>query len=148
MSARNELLESVIHRWVEDPDSAVVYAEPVDGRWAVRMTQSVRDATTVWWTPDQRTVGLEAYLGPVPEHSAEALFRLLLVRNREAWRCHFALDTEGGVVVRGRIANEAVSAEALDALLGECYDLIERTFPPFVRLHRAARADEGLGRTH
>lgn len=112
------------------------------------MTQSVRDATTVWWTPDQRTVGLEAYLGPVPEQSAEALFRLLLVRNREAFRCHFALDTEGGVVVRGRIANEAVSVATLDAMLGECYDLIERTFPPFVRLHRASGADEGLKRTH
>lgn len=138
VSVRSELLESVIHRWVEDPDSAVVYAELVDGRWAVRMTQSVRDSTTVWWTPDQRTVGLEAYLGPVPEHAAEALFRLLLVRNRDSWRCHFALDTEGGVVVRGRIANEELSADVLDAVLGECYDLVERTFPPFVRLHRSS----------
>lgn len=125
---------------MEDVDSAVVYAEQVDGRWAVRMTQSVRDATTVWWDAGQRSVRLEAYLGPVPEHSAEELFRILLVRNRDAWRCHFALDEEGGVVVRGRVANEFVDPQLLDALLGECYDLIERTFPVFVRLHRQGSA--------
>lgn len=137
-SGRSDLLEGVIRAWVDDPDSAVVYAEQVDGRWAVRMTQSVRDATTVWWDPCQRTVRMEAYLGPVPERAAQELYRLLLVRNRDAWRCHFALDSEGGVVVRGRLANEDVTPATLDALLGECYELIERTFPPFVRLHRMA----------
>ncbi|HVR33938.1 MAG TPA: type III secretion system chaperone [Acidimicrobiia bacterium] len=135
----------MIRQWVADPESSVVYAEQVDDRWAVRMTQSVRDATTVWWEPGQRTVRMEAYLGPVPEHAAEDLFRLLLVRNRDAWQCHFALDREGGVVLRGRLANEVVSAASLDALLGECYDLIERTFPPFVRLHRRL---PDPGRTH
>jgi hypothetical protein len=136
VSAKGELLRQVIERWLADPDSAVVYAEEVEGRWAVRMNQSVRDATTVWWEPGQRTVRMEAYLGPVPDHHAEELYRLLLVRNRDAWRCHFALDKEGGVVVRGRLDNESVDADALDALLGECYELIELTFPPFVRLHR------------
>lgn len=137
VSDRSEVLASTIRGWVNDEDSAVVYAEPVEGRWAVRMTQTVRDATTVWWEAGQRTVRMEAYLGPVPDHAAEDLYRLLLVRNRDAWRCHFALDIEGGVVVRGRLANEIVSSETLDALLGECYDLIERTFPPFVRFHRS-----------
>jgi hypothetical protein len=136
VSDRSDVLADVIRQWVNDPDSAVVYAEQVEKRWAVRMTQTVRDATTVWWEPGQRTVGMEAYLGPVPDHSAAELYRLLLVRNRDAWRCHFALDVEGGVVLRGRLANETVTESTLDALLGECYELIERTFPPFVRLHR------------
>lgn len=141
-SDRGDVLAAVIGHWVDDPDSAVVYAEQVEHRWAVRMTQTVRDATTVWWEPGQRTLGMEAYLGPVPDHAGERLFRLLLVRNRDAWRCHFALDVEGGVVVRGRLANEEVSEHSLDAILGECYDLVERTFPPFVRLHRTAPSTE------
>lgn len=144
-SDRSDVLAAVIRHWVEDPDSAVVYAEKVESRWAVRMSQTVRDATTVWWDPGQRTVRMEAYLGPVPEHAATELYRLLLVRNRDAWRCHFALDVEGGVVVRGRLANEDVTESTLDALLGECYDLIERTFPPFVRLHRARPPVKGQG---
>jgi len=134
-----DVLESTIRHWVEDPESAVVYAEEVEGRWAVRMTQEVRDATTVWWEPGQRTLGMEAYLGPVPEHAAEALYRLLLIRNRDAWRCHFALDKEDGVVIRGRLANDLVTAARLDFVLGECYDLVERTFPPLARLHRSPR---------
>ena len=136
-SDRSDFLAAVIRHWVEDPDSAVVYAERVESRWAVRMSQTVRDATTVWWEPGQRTVRMEAYLGPVPEHAAAELYRLLLVRNRDAWRCHFALDVEGGVVLRGRLANDDVNESTLDALLGECYELIDRTFPPFVRMHRA-----------
>jgi hypothetical protein len=140
---RSDLLESVIRRWVDDPDSAVVYAEPVEGRWAVRMTQTVRDATTVWWDCGQRTVRIEAYLGPVPDHAAEEAYRLFLIRNRDAWRCHFALDREGGAVVRGRIANEEVTESSLDALLGECYDLIERTFPLFVRMFRRTSPPSG-----
>lgn len=132
----SDLLVSMIHRWVEDPSSAVVYAEEVDGRWAVRMTHTVRDATTVWWEQGQRTLRLEAYVGPVPQHAAEEAYRLALVRNRDSWRCHFALDREGGIVIRGRIANEDVDEDTLDALLGECYDLVERTFPLLVRLYR------------
>lgn len=126
----------MIRRWVDDSDSSVVYAEEVDHKWAVRMTHTVRDATTVWWETGERTVRMEAYVGPVPEHVAAAAYRLALVRNRDSWRCRFALDQEGALVVRGRLANTEVSAETLDALLGECYDLIERTFPLLVRLYR------------
>lgn len=136
MRSRGDLLAAVIGRWLDDEDSAVTYAEQVDGRWAVRMHQGVRDFTTVWWDAGQRTLRLEAYLGPAPDARADELYRLLLVRNRDAWRCHFALDVEGGVVVRGRCANEAADEQVLDAMLGECYDLIERTFPALVRLHR------------
>ncbi|MDX1447960.1 MAG: type III secretion system chaperone [Acidimicrobiia bacterium] len=136
MSDRSELLVEVIRQWVADPDSAVVYAEEVEGRWAVRMTHTVRDATTVWWEAGERTVKMEAYVGPVPDHAAAQVYRLALIRNREAWRCHFALDKEDGLVLRGRIANEDLDAEALDALLGECYDLIERTFPLLVGFYR------------
>lgn len=132
----SSVLESSIQRWLDDPESDVVYAEEVEGRWAVRMRQTVRDATTVWWEAGERTVRMEAYVGPVPEHATEEAYRLALVRNRDAWRCHFALDAEGGIVLRGRLANADVSPETLDALLGECYDLIERTFPLLVRLYR------------
>jgi len=80
---------------------------------------------------------MEAYLGPVPDVHAEDLLRLLLIRNRTAWRCHFALDEEGGAVVRGRVANELVDASTLDAMLGECYELVELTFPPLLRSLRS-----------
>lgn len=131
-----EVLVAAIHRWLEDPDSAVVYAEQVEDRWAVRMTQDVRDATTVWWEPGARTLGMEAYLGPIPEHAAIETYRLLLVVNRDTRHCAFALDREGGAVVRARIRNGDVDLPLLDAVLGECYAMIERAFPLVVGLFR------------
>lgn len=130
-----EILVETIQRWLADPDSAVVYAEQVEDRWATRIEQTVRDASTVWWTPGERSLQMQCYLGPVPEDGGE-LLRLLLVRNRSAWRCFFALDPEGGAVVRGRLANDRVSPDELDALLGECFELVELTFPPLLRMLR------------
>jgi hypothetical protein len=42
--------------WLEDPDSSVEYAEEVECRWAVRMRQEVRDATTVWFDVGERSL--------------------------------------------------------------------------------------------
>lgn len=130
-----DVLTATIAAWVADPESAVVYAEEVDGRWATRMDQTVREASTVWWEPGERSLRMQCYLGPVPDPATE-FFRLLLVRNRTAWRCHFALDTEGGAVVRARIANDRVDPGELDAVLGECFELVELTFPPLLRMLR------------
>ena len=57
MSTAAETLERAIHTWVADPESDVVYAELVEGRWAVRMSQTVRDATTVFCNSSAQTSG-------------------------------------------------------------------------------------------
>jgi hypothetical protein len=127
----------VIARWVADPESDVVYSELVDGRWAARMRQSVRDATTVWWTAGERSVRAEAYLFPAPAHRVDEVYRFCLARNAETWRSRIAVDREGDIVIRSRIANEQVTAAELDRVLGEIYELVELTFPTLVRLQRA-----------
>lgn len=134
MPAGRELLASVIEAWVADPEGDVVYAEEVEGRWAVRMTQTVRDATTVWWDVGERSIRAEAYVLPAPEAGREEVYRLCLVRNAETWRTRLALDREGAVVIRGRISLEEVTAERLDLLLAEIYSLVETTFRPLARL--------------
>ncbi len=129
-----DLLVSVIEAWVADPESDVVYAEDVEGRWAVRMIQTVRDATTVWWDIGDRSIRAEAYVLPAPEANEGEVYRLCLVRNGSSWRTRFALDREGAVVIRGRIAVEEATAERLDLLLAEIYELVETTFRPLARL--------------
>lgn len=127
------VLESAIERWLADPESDVVYAEQVDDRWAVRMHQTVRDATTVWWQVGTYSISAEAYVLPGPP-AAPAAYQLALARNYGAWRAHFALDGEGAFVIRGRIARASATFEELDLLLGEIYSLIEVTFRPLVEL--------------
>jgi hypothetical protein len=147
------VLEATFRRWLEDPESDVVHVEQVSEsgsdpgtppsihpsirpsiqRWAVRMRQTVRDATTVWWEVGQRSLRCEAYVLPAPEGDPSEVHRQCLVRNATAWRVHFAVDREGAVVLRGRLPLTRVTAEELDFLLGEIYETIEVSFRPMLK---------------
>ena len=129
-----DVLESMLGSWLADPESDVVGVERVDGRWAVRLRQRVRDATTVWWDVGTRSIRAEAYVLPEPPSGALECFRLCLDRNRSTRRARFAVDREGAIVVRGWLPVEDVSPATLDELLGEVYELVETTFGPLVRL--------------
>lgn len=121
-----------ITAWVDDEDSSVEYAEEVEGRWAVRMRQEVRDATTVWFDVGERSLTYEAYVLPVPPGSTEA-YRQALYRNGRGWRAFFALDDEGALVIRGRLADAVVTHDELDLVLGEIYEMVEVAFRGLVR---------------
>jgi hypothetical protein len=137
-----EVLERRIERWLADPGSSVEYAEEVEGRWAVRVRQEARDATTVWFTIGQRSLEYEAYVLPAAEGGRD-LYRQALHRNMKGWRAHYALDEEGGLVLRGRLAKPHVSDLELDLALGEIYDAIEVGFRPLLRSLIAARENSG-----
>jgi hypothetical protein len=114
----------------------VVYAEEVEGRWAVRMRQQVRDATTVWFDIGERSLSYEAYVIPAPDE-AEAVHRLALMRNMRAWRAFFAVDREGAVVLRGRLPEDRVTLEELDFVLGEIYEMVEITFRSMLQVAKS-----------
>jgi Putative bacterial sensory transduction regulator len=134
------VLEATFRRWLEDPESDVVHVEQVNEsgiapsmqRWAVRMRQTVLDATTVWWEIGQRSLRCEAYVLPAPERDPSEVHRQCLVRNATAWRVHFLVDREGAVVLRGRLPLARVSTEELDLVLGEIYETIEVSFRPLL----------------
>jgi hypothetical protein len=130
-----EVLTARITAWLDDPESDVEYAEELEGRWAVRMRQLTRDATTVWFHPQERSLLYEAYILPLPDGPA-ALYRQALARNGQAWRAFFALDGEGGLVLRGRLPASRVTHEELDLVLGEIYEMVEISFRPLLRLLR------------
>lgn len=127
-----DLLDRAVREWVADLDSDVVYGEWLDGRLAVRMRQTVREATTVWWTPGDRSLRAEAYVIPAPPVT-DAAHRLCLRRNLDTFRVWFAIDHEGAVVLRARVPVEEVDPSVLDQVLGEIYAQVELTFPPLVR---------------
>ena len=118
--------------WVEDPESDVVAAELVEGRWAVRMAQQTRDFTTVWVEPGERTVGFEAYVLPPPPRDVEEVFRQLLFRNHGAWRVHFAIDGNREIYLRGRVEAEQANEPTLQFVFGEVYELVELAFRPLL----------------
>lgn len=129
-----EILWEAIERWIADEELSVEYAEQVDDRIAVRMRQEAREASTVWWSPGQRSLTAELFVIPAPQVNRESVYRLALDRNRSTFRVHYALARDGGIVLRSRLSNEVVSIELLDLVLGELYDQVELTFRPLVRL--------------
>lgn len=133
-----EILAERIRLWLEDPESSVEYTEELEGRIAVRMRQQARDATTVWFDVGERSLRFEAYFMPAPLH-AEEVHRQALVRNMTSWRSFFAVDGEGALVLRGRIAADRVTLEELDFVLGEIYETVEIAFRPMVRAGFPAR---------
>jgi hypothetical protein len=130
-----DVLTARITAWLDDPESDVEYAEEVEGRWAVRMRQLTRDATTVWFHPQERSLIYEAYVLPIPDGTT-AVYQQALNRNGRAWRVFFALDGEGGLVLRGRLPAERVTHNELDLVLGEIYEMVEVSFRPLLRLLR------------
>jgi hypothetical protein len=137
-----EVLERRIRGWLEDPSSSVEYAEEVDGRWAVRMRQETRDATTVWFEVGEGSLWYEAYVLPAAE-GGRALLAQALHRNEKGWRAFYALDSEDGLVLRGRLAEEHVTELELDKALGEIYDAIEVGFRPLLRSLATNREKSG-----
>lgn len=130
-----EVLTARINAWLDDPESDVEYSEELEGRWAVRMKQRTRDATTVWFHPRERSLEYEAYVLPVPDGAA-AIYQFALAKNQRAWRVFFAIDGEGGLVLRGRLAAARVTHEELDLVLGEIYESVEVSFRPLIQMLR------------
>ena len=120
--------------WVDDPDSDVVAAELVEGRWAVRMAQQTRDFTTVWVTPGDLTVAFEAYVLPAPPRRVDQVYRHLLFRNHRAWRVHFATDRDGEIYLFGRVDAVRATEETLQYVFGEIYELVDLSFRPLIRI--------------
>jgi hypothetical protein len=137
-----DVLELRVEAWLRDPDSTVEYAEEVEGRLAVRMGQETRDVTTVWFTVGERSLEYEAYVLPVGDGTID-LFRQALRRNMRAWRSFFAIDDEGGLVLRGRLPEDRVTSLELDRVLGEIYEAIEVGFRPLLRLLQTSRENSG-----
>lgn len=137
-----DLLEERIRLWLEDEEGSVEYAEEVEGRWAVRMRQQARDATTVWFDVGERSLEFEAYVLPEPQAPAE-VHRQAMLRNARSWRCFFALDRENAIVLRGRLAADRVTLDELDRVLGEVYETIELAFRPMVRAGFPGREKTG-----
>ncbi|MDE0171685.1 MAG: YbjN domain-containing protein [bacterium] len=126
-------LGDLFGEWVDDPDSDVVAAELVEGRWAVRMAQQTRDFTTVWVTPGDRTVSFEVYVLPAPPRRVAEVYRQLLFRNRSAWRVHFAIDRDGEIYLVGRVDVAQATEETIQYVFAEIYGLVDLSFRPLLR---------------
>ena len=119
--------------WEADPESDVVWVGTHEGRWGLRMTQTVREATTVWFTIGSQTVALEAYLIPAPPVSPAETYRICLARNRRSWPAVTYADDRGDLFVGARIRLSELDPTSLSQAVAAIYLLVETTFWPVLR---------------
>jgi hypothetical protein len=138
-------LEATIDSWVqrqraENPTIAAVdRGEPGDRRWYVRMAGEQKDTFTIWFTLGQRTLRYETYVMPAPEENHREFYEHLLRRNLKLYGAAFAIGEEDAVFLLGQLANEAITDDELDRVLGSLYQWVEQFFRPALRIGFASR---------
>lgn len=109
-----------------------VHHDPVEDPWAwyVRLVGDTRDYVAIWFRVRERTLAFESYLMPPPEENEEALYRFLLEVNRGIVGAKYGIGgtDEVGVFLDGHLRVDHVDEDALDAIVGLCWETIERHF--------------------
>lgn len=146
--AELEALEAVVDRWLQLQlaDNPVVVAvdrdtDSGDRRWFVRVHGEDKDVYSVWFTLGQRTLHYETYFMPAPEENQDACYAHLLRRNASLYGLAFSIGAEDAVFLAGQLANDAVSEDELDRILGTVYATVELCFRAALRIGFASRFD-------
>jgi hypothetical protein len=141
-----DALEARLDAWLatqaaENPVVSAVERDTESGerRWFVRVHGEEKDVFTLWFTLRQRTLHYETYVMPAPEEQAGALYEQLLRRNRQLYGAAFAIGEEDAIFLVGQLANEAITDDELDRILGSLYAWVEQYFRPAMRIGFAAR---------
>lgn len=139
-------LEARIDAWLaaqlaENPVVAAVERDTESGerRWFLRVHGEEKDVFTIWFHLRQRSLHYETYVMPAPEENAGRLYEHLLRRNLKLYGAAFAIGDEDAVFLVGQLANEAVTDDELDRILGSLYAWVEQFFRPAMRIGFATR---------
>ena len=119
--------------------AAVERGEPGQRRWYVRVLGEDKDVYSIWFTLGQRTLHYETYFMPSPTENREAVFAHLLGRNAKLYGVSFWIGEEEAIFLGGQLANDGISPEELDRVLGTVYATVEQCFQSAVRLGFASR---------
>ena len=82
----------------------------------------------------EHSLSASAFVIRRPDENGAEVHRWLLRRNTGLRGVAYAIDTDGDVVVVGRLPIAAVSADTLDALLGSVLDAADTAFDPLLAL--------------
>jgi len=139
-------LQDRIDAWLaaqlaENPVVAAVERDTDSGerRWFVRVRGEQKDVFTIWFHLRQRTLHYETYVMPAPEENHADFYEHLLRRNLKLYGAAFAIGEEDAVFLVGQLANEAITDDELDRLLGSLYVWVEQFFRPAMRIGYASR---------
>jgi hypothetical protein len=103
-----------------------------EDRWLLILEGEVRHQIPVLVELGRRTCTLRSFLLRGPRRGAGRLHEVLLRKNVATSRVHFALDSDGDVILIARLSMASTTAEELEDVLGEIHSLGESAFEALV----------------
>jgi hypothetical protein len=128
------LVTATLQSWVADPGNDAVWTGEFEGKYGVRVKQTVRDYTTIWFDIGERTVAAEAYLLPPPRGDATAVYRYCLARNRTSWPAYIAIERQGDLCVMARTPTADLSVADVEMVVGAIYEVVELAFGALLKM--------------
>jgi putative sensory transduction regulator len=85
-------------------------------------------------TIGEHSVRVEAFVCRKPDENHEGVYRFLLKRNRRLYGVAYTLDNVGDIYLVGRMALTSVSADEIDAVLGQVLEAVDSDFNTLLEL--------------
>ena len=104
------------------------------GEYVVQLPGERKLRTPVSLLLGDHSLSVSAFVIRNPDENHAGVHRRLLERNTRLRQVAFAIDRSGDVYLRGRLPLEAVTRDALDALLGEVLEVADGSFDELLAL--------------
>jgi hypothetical protein len=124
---------AVIEQWLAGADVAHEPG-PRPGEYVVQLPGEAKLRTSVSLLVGDRGLSASAFVVRRPDENHEEFYRWMLTRNARLPGIAFALDRLGDVYLVGRLPIEAVTAQAVDDLLGAMLSTADSAFNDLLAL--------------
>lgn len=147
MSDLTAQVQTVVDDWVRalqesgpvpgahgQPTDVLAEAGAAPGQTMVQLPGSTRIHVPVSVIVGARTLSASAFVCRNPDENHEAVYRWLLRRNARLRFSAFSIDTPGDIYLTGYLPLAAVTADSLDALMGEILQVADESFNDLIGL--------------
>ncbi len=119
----SELIESTLH------DRGLDFSRKEGGHFVVTLPPGENKLeTTALLTVGNHGVRFEAFVCRKPDENFEGVYKYLLRRNRRLYGVAYTLDKIGDIYLVGRLSEQSVTPEELDAVLGQILEAADYDF--------------------
>ncbi|MBH0123056.1 YbjN domain-containing protein [Rhodococcus sp. NPDC003382] len=118
----SELIESTLR------DRGLKFSRKEGGHFVVTLPGENKLETTTLLTLGNHGVRFEAFVCRKPDENFEGVYKYLLRRNRRLYGVAYTLDKIGDIYLVGRLSEQSVTPEELDAVLGQILEAADYDF--------------------
>ncbi|MFI9806606.1 YbjN domain-containing protein [Streptomyces sp. NPDC052301] len=115
-------------------DAELEWESPEPGTYVVKLPGTRKLSTTVSFLVGRHSLSLNAFVIRHPDENEPGVHRWLLERNLKLYGVSYAVDRLGDIYVTARLPLAAVTADAIDRLLGQVLEAADGAFNTLLEL--------------